>query len=135
MAAPGPELLEESRFRYYDGPIGFAPDIIFQWHRELAFVIRFLHSMDWKPHRPIILSNIFCVQTRWSTPGYPPQLRIIEVAAAELSRDLRAPQRRARRRPNHCKLSTGKSRTRQPLCAVKNAPLPVIAITPLEQHV
>jgi hypothetical protein len=49
MAAPGPELLEDNRFRCYEGPIGFALDVISQWHRELAFVLRFLHSMEAMP--------------------------------------------------------------------------------------
>ncbi len=46
---PGPELLEESRFRCYEGPIGFGLDVISQWHRELAFVLRFLHAMNSAP--------------------------------------------------------------------------------------
>jgi hypothetical protein len=51
---PGPELLEESRFRCYEGPIGFVLDVISQWHKELAFVLRFLHAMDAAPaYHPI----------------------------------------------------------------------------------
>ncbi len=46
---PGPALLEDNRFRCYEGPIGFALDVIFQWHKELAFVLRFLHSMEATP--------------------------------------------------------------------------------------
>jgi hypothetical protein len=46
---PGPELLEESRFRCYEGPIGFALDVISQWHKELAFVLRFLRAMEAAP--------------------------------------------------------------------------------------
>ncbi len=49
MAAPGPALLEDSRFRCYEGPIGFALDVISQWHKELAFILRFLHSMEAMP--------------------------------------------------------------------------------------
>jgi hypothetical protein len=134
MAALGPELLEESRFRCYEGPIGFALDVISQWHKELAFVLPFF--MRWKQHRPIIQSSIYCVQIKWSTPfGYLLELRKIEVVVAELSGLLRAPQRRARRQPSYRVLSTGKPRIRQPLYAVKNAPLPVIVITLLAQHV
>ncbi len=67
MTAPGPELLEESRFRCYEGPIGFALDVISQWLRELAFVLRFLHSMEAMPaYHPIeyILRTDKVVDTR-----------------------------------------------------------------------
>ncbi len=43
---PGAELLEENRFRCCDGPIGFALDVISQWHRELRSVLRFLQEME-----------------------------------------------------------------------------------------
>jgi hypothetical protein len=49
MATPGPSLLEDNRFRCYEGSIGFALDVISQWHKELAFVLRFLHSMEAMP--------------------------------------------------------------------------------------
>ncbi len=52
MAAPGLALLEDNRFRCYEGPIGFALDVISQWHKELAFVLRFLHSMEAMPAYP-----------------------------------------------------------------------------------
>ncbi len=41
-----PELLEDSRFHCNDGPIGFALDVISQWHRQLQFGMRFLHTME-----------------------------------------------------------------------------------------
>ncbi len=41
-----PELLEVSRFHCNDRPIGFALDVISQWHRQLQFVIRFLRAIE-----------------------------------------------------------------------------------------
>jgi hypothetical protein len=47
---PGPDLLEDSRFHCNDGPIiGFALDVISQWHKELAFILRFLHAIEAAP--------------------------------------------------------------------------------------
>jgi hypothetical protein len=58
MAAPGPELLEESRFRRNEGPIGFALDVISQWNKELRFVLRFLHAMQAAPdYHPLEYMN------------------------------------------------------------------------------
>jgi hypothetical protein len=58
MAAPGPELLEESRFRCSEGPIGFALNVISQWHKELRFVLRFLHAMEAAPaYHPLEYMN------------------------------------------------------------------------------
>ncbi len=44
-----PDLLEDSRFHCNDGPIGFALDVISQWHRQMQFVICFLHAMEATP--------------------------------------------------------------------------------------
>ncbi len=43
---PGPELHEGNRVRCNEGPIGFALDVIFQWHKEYRFVVSFLEEME-----------------------------------------------------------------------------------------
>jgi hypothetical protein len=76
------------------------------------------------------------MQLERSTPlGYLLQLPKKKEVAAELPGLQRVPQRRARHLPSHRALSTNEPRTHQPLYAVRNAPLPVIAITPPEQYV
>jgi hypothetical protein len=46
---PSADLLEDNRFHCNDGPIGFALDVINQWHRQLMFTIRFLNAMEATP--------------------------------------------------------------------------------------
>ncbi len=43
---PGPDLRERNRVRCNDGPIGFALDVISQWHKEYRFVVGFLEEME-----------------------------------------------------------------------------------------
>ncbi len=43
---PGPDLHEGNRVRCDDGPIGFALDVISQWHKEYRFVVGFLEEME-----------------------------------------------------------------------------------------
>jgi hypothetical protein len=44
---PGPGVLvEENRSLCNEGPIGFALDVISQWHKELRYVLRFLSEME-----------------------------------------------------------------------------------------
>ena len=57
---PGADLLEENRFHCNDGPIGFALDAISQWHKQLTFVVRFLHSMEAAPvFSPLEYANAY----------------------------------------------------------------------------
>ncbi len=42
---PGPELRSECRIQCNEGPIGFALNVISQWHRELRDTIHFLQEM------------------------------------------------------------------------------------------
>jgi hypothetical protein len=60
VAAPGADLQEENRFHCNDGPIRFALDAISQWHKQLTFVIRYLHTMEAAPaYSPLEYTNAY----------------------------------------------------------------------------
>jgi hypothetical protein len=44
--SPGSDLLDHNRVRCNEGPIGFALDMIFQWHKNYRFVVGFLDEME-----------------------------------------------------------------------------------------
>ncbi len=133
MAAPGADLQEVNRFHCNDGPIGFALDAISQWHKQLTFVVRFLHAM--KAARPTLPSNIRMHMERQTTSRYLLHILITEAVAAELFRLQHTPLRRARHRLNHRAPSTSEPLIHQPQHAARNTPRPEIAIASPERRV
>ncbi len=126
-------MQEENRFHCNDGPIGFALDAISQWHKQLTFVISFLHAME--AARPIIPSSIRMHMERPTPSRYLLHILITEAVAAELLRLQHTPLRRARHRSNQRAPSTSEPLIHQPPYAVRNTPRPEIAITAPERRV
>jgi hypothetical protein len=61
---PGSDLLDQNKVRCNEGPIGFALDVISQWHKIYRFVVGFLDEME--------ATIAFSPLESWGQEGYDP---------------------------------------------------------------
>ncbi len=120
---PDADMQEENRFHCNDGPIGFALDAISQWHKQLTFVVRFLHAMEAAPaYSSLEYANAYGTADHSQVPAPYSNNRGGGSRTAQAT--ARAATERARHRPNHRAPSQSEPLIHQPQHAVRNTPQP-----------